>query len=172
MNRRLQVAWGTAPLACAFFLSAAVANAQPSRPGGAGERRAHGGMPGIEQILKRFDANSDGKLTEDELPERMAERMMRVDANGDGAVTKEEFEEVLKRFAGHRRGGDDGLTPLLRAVWKEGANRYNLVRQLVVAGMDVNERFLEPFGDCEPDATALHMAACKGDNRMRGLLVS
>jgi len=129
-------------------------------------------MPGIEQILKRFDANSDGKLTEDELPERMAERMMRVDANGDGAVTKEEFEEVLKRFAGHRRGGDDGLTPLLRAVWKEGANRYNLVRQLVVAGMDVNERFLEPFGDCEPDATALHMAACKGDNRMTGLLVS
>ena len=67
---------------------------------------------------------------------------------------------------------DYGLTPLLRAVWKKDANKYNLVRQLIVAGADVNETFLAPFGDCEPGATALHMAASKGDMRMAGLLLS
>jgi len=95
-------------LAGAFFLSAAVANAQPPKPGGSGERRAHGGMPSIEQILDRFDVNSDGKLTKDELPEQAAERILRADADGDGVVTKEELEEVRKRFAGGGRRGEGG----------------------------------------------------------------
>lgn len=112
MSRRQQVVWGTTVMACAFLLLAAVANAQPPKPkpktGRPGDRPARGGMPAISEILKRFDANGDGQLTKDELPEQAAERIMRADANGDGAVTKEELEEIRKRFAGGQRGGAGG----------------------------------------------------------------
>lgn len=108
MTRKQQAVWGTTVLACAFLLLAAVANAQPpkGKPGRPGEGRGRGGMPGIDQILQRFDANKDGKLSKDELPEQAAERIMRADANGDGVVTKEELEEVRKRIAGGQRGGE------------------------------------------------------------------
>jgi len=104
------MAWGTTVLACVFLLLAAVANAQPPKPkpGRPGEGRGRGGMPGIDELLKRFDANKDGKLTKDELPEQAAERIMRADVDGDGAVTKKELEEVRKRFTGGQRGGGEG----------------------------------------------------------------
>lgn len=110
MSRRQQVVWGTAVSACAFLLMAAVANAQPpkQKPGRPGDGPARGGMPPVAEILKRFDANNDGKLTKDELPQQAAERIMRADANSDGAVTKQELEEVRKRFAGGQRGGGEG----------------------------------------------------------------
>ena len=110
MTRRQQVVWGTAVTACAFLLLAAAANAQPPKPkpGRPGEGRARGGMPGIDELLQRFDANKDGKLTKEELPEQAAERIMRADANKDGTVTKEELEELRKRFAGGQRGGGEG----------------------------------------------------------------
>jgi len=85
-----------------------MAHAQPpkskpdrGRPGG-GER------PSVDQIMKRFDTDGDGKLTKAELPGPMAERMMRADANSDGAVTKEELAESLKRLAGGMRGQGGG----------------------------------------------------------------
>ncbi len=113
MSQRQQVVWGSTVFACVCLLLAAVANAQPPKqkpkPGRPGEGQGRGGMPSAEQIFQRFDANSDGKLTKDELPQQAADRIMRADTNGDGAVTKEELEEVRKRLGGGQRGGGRGM---------------------------------------------------------------
>lgn len=39
-----------------------------------------GGVPSIEMM----DKNKDGKLSQDEVPERMAQRVERIETNGDG----------------------------------------------------------------------------------------
>ncbi|MBW8883716.1 MAG: EF-hand domain-containing protein [Planctomycetia bacterium] len=43
------------------------------------------------QFFERLDANKDGKLSKDELPEQMRERFAQMDGNGDGFVSPEEF---------------------------------------------------------------------------------
>jgi Ca2+-binding EF-hand superfamily protein len=40
------------------------------------------------------DKNSDGVLTQDELPARFAERAMKLDANKDGKLTREELAKI------------------------------------------------------------------------------
>ena len=53
------------------------------------------GRPGGEQLFRRMDRNSDGKVTADEVPEErrefIARLIKRVDKDGDGAMTAEEF---------------------------------------------------------------------------------
>jgi len=54
------------------------------------------------EILERFkeaDANGDGKLTEEEAPDRLKQNFDRFDANGDGAVDLEELSQALARRA-------------------------------------------------------------------------
>jgi Ca2+-binding EF-hand superfamily protein len=55
----------------------------PGRPGG--------GQFSPQDVFNRLDVNKDGKLSKDELPERMRENFSRIDANGDGSVSPEEF---------------------------------------------------------------------------------
>lgn len=68
----------------------------PGRPGfgpeGFGGRGPQGGPPPADVVFERFDGNRDGKLTKDEAPEFVWERLSHADADGDGAVTKSEFE--------------------------------------------------------------------------------
>lgn len=68
---------------------------QRGGPGGRGPGDRGGRNPG--QMFDRMDRNSDGKLTKDEMPEQIAERLMRADTDGDGAVSKEELEKVRGR---------------------------------------------------------------------------
>ena len=53
------------------------------------------GRPSAEQLFRRMDRNSDGKVTADEVPEERREFIVRlikrVDKDGDGAMTAEEF---------------------------------------------------------------------------------
>ena len=65
----------------------------PGRAGGAGE------MPSVDQIFQQLDKNGDGKLTKDEMPERLGQFLMRADANGDGALTKQELAEARKNLS-------------------------------------------------------------------------
>ena len=58
-----------------------------------------------ERIFTALDANKDGKLTKDELPDPLRERMGLADANGDGGISKQELENILKLFGGGDRGG-------------------------------------------------------------------
>jgi hypothetical protein len=90
-------------------------------PGGPG-RGPGGGPPGGEggsrrgRFFERLDANGDGALSKDEMPERMREHMMVADTNKDGKVTREELDAARERGdlrpperpGGRRPGGEAG----------------------------------------------------------------
>jgi hypothetical protein len=59
------------------------------------------------QMFKRQDADSDGKLSGDEIPERMKQMVSRVDADGDGSIDEKEMSEAAARF--EERGGLRGV---------------------------------------------------------------
>jgi Ca2+-binding EF-hand superfamily protein len=50
-----------------------------------------GAGAGYERLVKRLDANKDGKLQVSELPARMATRFGAADTNKDGVITQDEF---------------------------------------------------------------------------------
>ncbi len=62
--------------------------------------------PRRQQMIDRFrdmDANGDGKIARDEVPERMAERMFdRVDTDSDGYIDEAELEAFARRAGGGR----------------------------------------------------------------------
>ncbi len=53
-----------------------------------------------DKIFQSLDANHDGKLTKEEVPDRLAERIALADRDGDGGVSKEELTSLLKLFSG------------------------------------------------------------------------
>ncbi len=93
----------------------ALALSQPERPGQPGQRAGQpgqrGGQPGqrdpaqfVERMMER-DANGDGKLQRDELPEQLAARFFESgDANGDGALDTKELMAVMAQ-RGERGAG-------------------------------------------------------------------
>ncbi|GAA5509446.1 hypothetical protein [Novipirellula caenicola] len=87
--------------------------------GDRGPRRGEGGgmipreaMENPEQfarmLFERRDANSDDKLTGDEIPEPMRERLRGIDTNNDDAISREELATAMKRFGEAGRGGERG----------------------------------------------------------------
>lgn len=78
-----------------------VINPEEMRPefgrGGPGGR---GGPDMSGEVVERifgFDANQDGKLTADELPERMKSLLERADANKDGVLDRQEVTTHARR---------------------------------------------------------------------------
>jgi hypothetical protein len=69
--------------------------------------------PGVDEIVERimsFDKNKDGKVTRDELPERMQFLIDRGDTNKDGALDRDEIRKLAATLApaggfGGRAGG-------------------------------------------------------------------
>jgi len=57
---------------------------------------------GPATLFERFDVNQDGKITNDELPERAMERLTKADSDGDGSITR---DELKSHFQERRRGG-------------------------------------------------------------------
>ncbi len=55
--------------------------------------------PRMQRFLES-DEDGDGRLSRDELPERMRQRFERMDANGDGYVDREELEVMFERIRG------------------------------------------------------------------------
>lgn len=68
------------------------------------------GAPGKDVMARMFeqrDVNKDGKLSGDEIPERMQQNVSRMDENGDGAIDKSEMEKAMAKMgdrAGQVRG--------------------------------------------------------------------
>jgi hypothetical protein len=90
-------------------------------PGG---RPGPGRTPAVDELVERimsFDKNKDGKVTKDELPERMQYLIEKGDTNKDGALDKEEIKKLAADMARERpgrgfggpggRGGPDGRGP-------------------------------------------------------------
>jgi cytochrome c peroxidase len=89
------------------------------RSAGRGGRGGRGGFGSrgltVDQVIERvmaYDKNKDGKITKDELPERMQHLIAKGDTNKDGALDKEEIKKLASIFAnarsfrgGGRRGG-------------------------------------------------------------------
>jgi Ca2+-binding EF-hand superfamily protein len=69
--------------------------------GGGVQGQAPGAM--MVKMLEQRDANKDGKLEGDEIPERMRERIGMIDKDGDGAISKSELERAAASFGD--RGG-------------------------------------------------------------------
>ena len=85
-------------------------SAAPKGGGEAGGRGAgdsaggsRGGGGGASGFFARFDKDSDGKLTRDELPGQMADNFDTMDADSDGSITAVEFAEAAKKFQGRAR---------------------------------------------------------------------
>ncbi len=73
--------------------------------------RGPGGPGGAEFFLRMFeerDANKDGKLSGDEIPEQMAGRIERIDTDKDGSVSREEVRTMMSRMQGEGRGAPEG----------------------------------------------------------------
>ncbi|MDA1232252.1 MAG: EF-hand domain-containing protein, partial [Planctomycetota bacterium] len=73
----------------------------PPRGGGPGD----GGDAQMVQRLMEMDANKDGKLSKDELPERMQSMLTRGDKNKDGVLDKEEIMASFRERSGGQEGG-------------------------------------------------------------------
>ncbi|MEO1970398.1 MAG: hypothetical protein ABGX07_02525 [Pirellulaceae bacterium] len=56
--------------------------------------------------MMQNDKNNDGKLSKDEVPERMQAIFGRADANNDGFLTKDELTKMVQQRGS--RGGDRG----------------------------------------------------------------
>jgi len=66
-----------------------------------------------DRLMKRWDRNGDGRLSRDELPERLRKNFDRVDRNGDGFISLEEHRAVL----GRRRDGAPPAQPDVSNRW-------------------------------------------------------
>lgn len=70
----------------------------PPRPDGRPDQNPDR-RPPPQQIIRQFDKDGDGKLSKDEMPERMRENMERIDTDGDGFVTVEELQSAFRAMA-------------------------------------------------------------------------
>ena len=79
-------------------------------PGGPGLGGGPGGG-GAEEMMNRLiamDANKNGKLEKDEVPERMQSMFTRADKNEDGAIDKEEMTAMARERSGGQGAGFGG----------------------------------------------------------------
>ena len=63
--------------------------------------------PNPELMMRMFegrDRNKDGKLTDDEIPPQMLERLSNIDQNNDGQIDRSEIEQAMRRLEGMRPG--------------------------------------------------------------------
>lgn len=56
----------------------------------------------VQRIVRRFDANGDGRVGREEIPERVVPLFNRLDINGDGQVTAEEIRSGLRFLPAER----------------------------------------------------------------------
>ncbi|MEX0713541.1 MAG: YceI family protein [Pirellulales bacterium] len=75
--------------------------------------RPRGGGPGAggfdpAAFFKQLDANGDGKLASDEIPDPMRQNITAIDANGDGEITQQEFQARMRQRGGGRGPGVGG----------------------------------------------------------------
>lgn len=141
MNTKILVS----TLALSFASLAAAQQDGTFPPGGQGGGQAggQGGGQGGQrprmdpaQMLERMDANGDGKLSKDEVPPQLAERMFdNADTNKDGFLDKAELEAMAKAAPqrgqggqGGQRGGQAGAPMNLEGAMKQMNGAYKALK--------------------------------------------
>ncbi len=82
------------------------------------QRTVRGKVSGeVDQFLKKYDKDKDGKIQQDELPARLSDEFDVLDRNGDGALDRQELEKHAMSM--QRRLRPEEMT----IVWIFGADR-------------------------------------------------
>jgi hypothetical protein len=110
------------------------------RPGSADE------MAGM---LMSFDRNGDGKLTREEVPERMQGLFDRGDKNQDGTLTAVEIHELALHTPPPGEAFDRGRDPVIAAL---DANRDGVISKEEIDNAPEALRALDRNGDGKPTA--------------------
>ena len=92
----------------------------PGAEGGPGAPFGQGGGDFAARLLES-DKNGDGKLSKEELPERMQQMFDRLDSNADGFIDKTEINAMANQM--RQRGGGQGRPPGEGGQRPEGGNR-------------------------------------------------
>jgi hypothetical protein len=95
--------WLAFALIGAFVIAEAAGVAQPPGPGqGLSKGPVQSAPISVDDMVARvmaFDKNKDGKVTKDELPERMQDLIGRGDTNKDGALDADEIKKLATSLA-------------------------------------------------------------------------
>lgn len=131
-------------------------------PGSQGEDPAEA----LERIMQN-DTNGDGKLTVDEVPERLRRMLSGGDTNGDGAIDRQELTQALENVRGQfrdraRQGGNGG--PIGRGGFGNN-DPESLFKQLMAGDQDSDGR-LSPEEVPERMMGMLRGADQDGDGRL------
>ncbi|MGI9374223.1 MAG: EF-hand domain-containing protein [Hyphomicrobiales bacterium] len=92
------IALGVAGLIGAVAVAGFTGHANAERGGWSGHhggyhgKRHHGRRHMIKHFRERYDADKDGKISQEDIDTNRAERHKKYDANGDGKLSLEEFE--------------------------------------------------------------------------------
>jgi hypothetical protein len=113
-------------LAFALFAGLVLAGASLAQPPGPEPEPSNGRVQpapiSVEDVVERlmaFDRNKDGKLTRDELPQRMHHLIELGDTNKDGALDREEIKKLVTTMA--LASGDFGFGGQIRVGAGPGA---------------------------------------------------
>jgi hypothetical protein len=104
--------WLASGLMGALVLVGAAVAQPPDQKQGPGPGLVRPARISVEDIVERimaFDKNKDGKVTKDELPERMHDLIARGDTNKDGALDREEIKKLATTPGGFRARGGFGF---------------------------------------------------------------
>lgn len=105
--------------------------------------------------IMRFDENKDGKVSKEEVPERMRSFFDRMDPNNDGSIDQSEIDGMRSRFGGgrERRGSDRGGRSRDRGGRSGGFDvmRFDENKDGKVTKEEVPERLRSFFSRMDPN---------------------